>query len=112
MRLVSEKGQEAAQDPAHAFPLLASVGLDHEPWRADGRLVEEAATVIRHDTTEQPEGAPEPGLGVEGPVEALRDVVQRPGDRSRGARGVRAERCHRLRGFAPDERERPAVCQG
>ena len=62
MRLVGEKAQEASQDPAHAFPLLGGVGLDHEPWHADRRRVEETAAVIRHDTTEQPEGAPEPGF--------------------------------------------------
>ena len=78
--LVGEEGQEAPQDPAHTVALLGGVRLDHEPRRADGRRVEEAAAVIRHDTAQQPQRAPESRLGIERPVEALRDVVKRTGD--------------------------------
>jgi hypothetical protein len=78
--LVGEEVQEAPQYPTHTFALLGGVRLDHESRRADGRRVEKAAAVIRHDAAEQPERAPESGLGIERPVEALRDVVERAGD--------------------------------
>ena len=42
LRLVGEDGQEARQYPAQSFPFLGGVGLDHEPWRADGPHLEEA----------------------------------------------------------------------
>src|SRR5438552_3578442 len=89
---------------ARAAPSLGGVGLYHEPRRAGRRRLEERAAIVRHDAAEQRERAPEPGLGVERRVEGLRDVVERAGDRSGGAREVWGERHHRPRVFFAGER--------
>jgi hypothetical protein len=82
---------------------VEELGLDHEPRRA-GRRLKERALVVGNDAAQQLERAPETGLDIEGRVEALRDVVERAGDRPDGVRSVREERTHRLRLFFPDGR--------
>src|SRR5438876_1148291 len=99
-----EGSQETGQHSPQAFPILGGVGLYHEPRRAGRRRLEERAAVVRHDAAEQRERASEPGLGVERRVEGLRDVVERAGDRSGGAREVWGERHHRPRVFFAGER--------
>jgi hypothetical protein len=95
-QLVRDDGQEARQHLAQA-PFLRDIGLDHESRCRGRRRHEERAAVGGHDTAEQPERAPQPELGVERRIEALRDVVERAGDRY-----------HRPRVFFPDERRETA----
>jgi len=95
---------------------MPAESLDAWGWRIPfvlGLGVGIAGYVLRRHAqetlpAEQPKRAPESGLGIERPVEALRDVVERAGDQLDGVRGVRRLRRHRRRGLRPDERAEAA----
>ena len=85
--------------------VIEDVGLDDQPRRAGRRRLEEPTVVVRHQGAQQPERVPEAGLGVEGRIEALRDVVEDADRRPHRVRRVPGgKRCHRPRPFLPASR--------